>query len=433
MRTHLLALTLLAIPAAAQTVDPALYDGMRWRLLGPFRAGKANMIAGVPGNPAIYYQATAGSGVWKTSDGGEVWSCVSDSVRLTTVAAVAVAASRPNTVYAGASGAASGLYRSTDAGGHWDLVALQGHSVPSIVIDPHNADLVIAASADSGIMRSADGGKSWSQVLSDPQTGAVSLAFDPDDPHNVYAGTRAGGGGRGGAGGGRGAAPVLTPATNSEIYRSTDEGLTWTKTAPDGLPGGNFGTISLAVAPGTKGLRVYDYVAQGVFRTDDGGAHWTRATGDPRMIGGGQFHDITVDPHNPDVLYATQTSLYRSLDGGKTWNSYVGAPSGADFNYLWIDPTNSLNMGLAVDQGASVSMDGGHTWTSWYNQATGQFYNATTDHGFPFTIYSAQQDSGTVATPIFGRGGQITYRDWYTTNGFESAKIVADPADPNYL
>jgi photosystem II stability/assembly factor-like uncharacterized protein len=283
-------------------------------------------------------------------------------------------------------------------------------------------------------MRSADGGKSWSQVLTDPQTGAVSLAFDPDDPHTVYAGTRPGGGGRGGAGGGgRGAAPVLTPATNSQIYRSTDEGLTWAKTAPDGLPGGNFGTISLAVAPGTKGLRVYNYVAQGVFRTDDGGAHWTRATDDPRLIGGGQFHDITVDPHNPDTLYATQTSMYRSLDGGKTWNSYVGAPSGADFNYLWIDPTNSLNMGLAVDQGAGVSLDGGRSWTTWYNQATGQFYNATTDHGFPFTIYSAQQDSGTVATPIFGRGGQITYRDWYTTNGFESAKIVADPADPNYL
>jgi photosystem II stability/assembly factor-like uncharacterized protein len=436
MRAPLIALALTAAVLSAQTasVDPLLYDGLRWRLLGPFRAGKANMSAGIPGNPAVYYIATAGSGVWKTADGGQQWKCVSDSVRLTSVAAVVVASSRPNTVYAGATGAAAGLYRSADAGDHWDLVAAQGHGVSSIVIDPHNADVAMAA-ADNGIFRSSDGGKTWQSVLTDPNIGAVWLVLDPDDAHNVYAGTRPAGGGRGGAGGGagRGAQPVNTPATSSQVYRSTDAGLTWTKTAPDGLPGGNFGTISLAVAPGTKGLRVYDYIAQGVYRSDDGGAHWRRATDDPRLLGGGQFHDILVDPRNPDILYATQTSLYRSDDAGKTWRSYVGAPSGADFNYVWIDPTNDNYMALAVDQGAEISMDGGLTWTTWYNQATGQFYNATTDHAFPFTIYAAQQDSGTVATPIFGRGGQITYRDWYTTNGFESAKIVADPADPNYL
>ena len=185
------------------------------------------------------------------------------------------------------------------------------------------------------------------------------------------------------------------------------------------MPGGNFGTISLAVAPGTKGQRVYDYVAQGMFRSDDGGEHWTRATDDPRLIGGGQFHDVIVDPRDANILFATQTSLYRSTDAGKTWESYTGAPSGADFNYVWIDPTNDKYMILAVDQGTEISMDGGRTWTTWFNQPTGQMYNVTTDHGFPFFMYSAQQDSGTIATPIAGRGGQITYRDWYTTNGFE--------------
>ena len=187
------------------------------------------------------------------------------------------------------------------------------------------------------------------------------------------------------------------------------------------------------MAPGTKGQRVYDYVAQGLFRSDDGGAHWTRATDDPRLIGGGQFHDVTVDPRNANILFATQTSLYRSTDAGKTWESYTGAPSGADFNYLWIDPTDDRYMVLATDQGTGVSMNGGRSWTTWYNQPTGQMYNITTDHGFPFFLYSAQQDSGTIATPIFGRGGQITYRDWYTTNGFETARIVPDAADPNYL
>ncbi len=422
----------------AQPIDHNLYAGIQWRLVGPFRAGKATSASGVPGNPAVYYFGTAGSGVWKTGDGGQTWACVSDPVRLTGIGAVAVAPSRPDTLYVGASGTGptAGLYRSTDAGDHWELIALQGHAVASIVIDPRNSDLVMAAAGDTGVMRTSDGGKTWKAVLPDSKAGAVWLVFDPDDPRNLYAGTRpagTGGPGGGGGGAGRGAPPVTTPATDSQIYRSGDEGLTWVKTSPDGLPGGNFGTISLAVAPGTKGLRVYDYVAQGLFRSDDGGAHWSRATDDPRLIGGGQFHDVIVDPRNPNILFATQTSLYRSIDAGKTWESYTGAPSGADFNYLWIDPTDDKYMILATDQGAGVSMNGGRTWTTWYNQPTGQMYNITTDHGFPFFLYSAQQDSGTIATPIFGRGGQITYRDWYTTNGFETARIVPDAADPNYL
>ncbi|HEV1286402.1 MAG TPA: hypothetical protein VNU44_13870, partial [Bryobacteraceae bacterium] len=418
----------------AQQVDPDLYAGLRWRLIGPFRGGKSTMVSGVPGNPAIYYMATAGSGVWKTVDGGQVWTCVSDSVHLTTVGAVAVAPSRPDTVYAGAP---SGLYRSTDGGGHWDLVALEERSVSSVAIDPRNPDLVLAASADRGVVRTSDGGKPWKSVLPDEKAGGVWLVFDPDNPKNMYAGVRPiTAGGRGG-GGGRGAPPVTTPATDSQIYRSTDEGNTWKKTSPNGLPGGNFGTISLAVAPGTKGKRVYDYVAQGIFRSDDAGEHWVRSTEDPRMIGGGQFHDIIVDPRDANILFATQTSLYRSTDAGKTWESYTGAPSGADFNYVWIDPTNDKYMILAVDQGTEISMDAGRTWTSWFNQPTGQMYNVSTDHGFPFFMYSAQQDSGTIATPIFSRTGQITYRDWYSTNGFETARIIPDPGpdptDSNYL
>jgi len=410
---------------------------MRWRLLGPFRGGKATVASGVPGNPAVYYFGTAGSGVWKTVDGGQVWTCVSDSVRLTSIGAVAVSPSRPETVYVGAAGfgPTAGLYRSTDDGGHWDSVALQSHAVSSIAIDPHNPDIVMAAAGDTGVMRTADGGKTWKSVLPDEKAGGVWLVFDPDDARNVYAAVRpVAAGGRGGfGGGGRGAPVVTTPATDSQIYRSTDEGLTWKKTSPDGLPGGNFGTISLAVAPGTGGLRVYDYVAQGVFRSDDGGAHWTRATDDPRLIGGGQFHDILVDPRDPNILFATQTSLYRSKDAGKTWESYVGAPSGADFNFVWIDSTNDKDLIIAADQGTEISMDGGRTLTTWFNQPTGQFYNVTADHQFPFFVYAAQQDSGTVATPIAGRGGQITYRDWFTTNGFETARIAPDPADPNYL
>ena len=192
------------------------------------------MVAGVPGNPAVYYMGTAGSGIWKTVDGGQVWTCVSDSVRLTSVAAVAVAASRPDTVYAGAAGSGpeAGLYRSVDGGGHWELVALKGHAVSSIVIDPRRPETVMAAAADSGVVRTTDGGKNWKSVLPDSQAGGVWLVFDPDNPKNVYAGTRPiAENGRGG-GGGRGAAPVRRPATDSQIYRSTDEGRHGRRPAP---------------------------------------------------------------------------------------------------------------------------------------------------------------------------------------------------------
>ena len=426
---------------SAQSIDPDLYAGLQWRSLGPFRGGKATMVSGVPGNPAVYYIGTAGSGVWKTVDGGQVWTCVSDSVRLTGIGAVAVAPSRPDTVYVGASGgrAASGtlpLHRWRRAIG--TSSRCRATRSTSIVIDPHNPDLVMAAAGrHRRDAHATDGGKTWKSVLPDAQVGGVWLVFDPDNPNNVYAGTR--------------------PSRR----RWTRRRRRWRR--PRRSAGDDacnrFADLSLERRrrhleedqprtacraatsepsrwpwrPAPRAQRVYDYVAQGMFRSDDGGEHWTRASDDPRLIGGGQFHDVIVDPRDANILFATQTSLYRSTDAGKTWESYTGAPSGADFNYVWIDPTNDKYMILAVDQGTEISMDAGRTWTTWFNQPTGQMYNVTTDHGFPFFMYSAQQDSGTIATPIFGRGGQITYRDWYTTNGFETAHIVPDPADPNYL
>src|ERR1700678_2960666 len=171
---------------SAQSIDPHLYSGLQWRSLGPFRGGKATVAAGVPGNPAVYYFGTAGSGVWKTVDGGQVWTCVSDALRLTSIGAVAVAPSRPDTVYIGASGGgpSAGLYRSTDGAAHWDFVALQGHAVTSIVVDPHNPDLVMAAAGDTGVMRTADGGKTWKSVLPDAKIGAEWLHLHPGKPKN---------------------------------------------------------------------------------------------------------------------------------------------------------------------------------------------------------------------------------------------------------
>ncbi len=424
---------LLAIPALGQ-VNASLYtapkSGLEWRMIGPLRGGKSTSVVGVPGNPAIYYMGTAGSGAWRTTDGARTWQNVSDGVRLTGIGAVAVAPSAPSVVYIGASGQGerNGLYRSTDGGETFTLVALDGHAVAAIVIDPHNPRVVMAASSDAGLVRSSNGGVSFATVLAPDaaMAGSSALVFASEDARVVYSAGRARG-----ARGGRVAAATATP--DPPIYRSNDEGAHWVATGSSGLPERGRGTVALSVAPGFHGARLYAYMAQGVYRSDDAGGHWRQTTTDPRLIGGGQFHDIQVDPTNANVLYATQTSFYRSTDAGATWESFTGAPSGDDFNYFWIDPTNPLNMALAVDQGTEVSMNGGHTWTTWYNQPTAQLYNVTTDHQFPFFMYSSQQDSGTVAVPIRSNAGEITYRDWYTTNGFETARITPDPLHPNVL
>ena len=414
----------LVFPALAQ-VNPHVHAGLHWRLIGPWRGGKATSVVGVAGDPAVYYMGTAGGGAWRTRDGGRTWQNFSDNVRLTGIGAVAAASSGLVLVGAAGQGERNGLYRSTAGGDGLALVGLGGHAVASIALDPENPEVALAA-ADSGVVRSSDGGRTWEMVLPSTRAGggAADLAPAPDDFEIVYASFRpafGGFAGRGGTGG------------DPNVFRSSDGGASWTATAGAGLPPRGRGTVGLAVAPGTQGRRVYATMAQGVYRSDDGGASWRRATDDPRLIGGGQFHSIYVDPTRANILYAMQTSCYRSTDGGATWESFTGAPSGDDFNAFWMDPTRPLNMALAVDQGTEISMNGGHTWTTWYNQPTGQMYNVSTDHGFPFFMYASQQDSGTVAVPIRANDGQITYRDWYTTNGFESARITPDPLHPDIL
>ena len=168
---------------------------------------------------------------------------------------------------------------------------------------------------------------------------------------------------------------------------------------------------------------MYAIVEQGFYRSDDGGANWYQSTKDPRVLGSPYFSRVFADPQNPDVLYVAQTSLYRSTDGGKTFEAYVGAPSGDDFHVLWIDPQNSARMILGVDQGAIVSVDAGKSWSSWYNQPTGQFYHVSTDNLFPYRVYGAQQDSGTAGVLSRSDYGEILLQDWFSIGGFEYAFI----------
>jgi photosystem II stability/assembly factor-like uncharacterized protein len=432
----------------AQQIPESLYSEMQWRMIGPFRAGKVNAVAGVPGNPAVYYFAADGGGVWKTTDGGTVWKPIFDKEPVASIGALALAPSNPNIIYVGTgtntiSGDTSygdGVYKSLDGGENWQHIGLEDtRHIGRILVDPRNPDVVLVAAMghssgpneERGVFRLRDGGRSWKRVLyRDNVTGAADLCFDPGNPRVAYAtlwnGIR--------KAGQRGA----TYGPGSGLFKSVDEGMTWTEIKGHGLPEGDWGRAGVAVAPGNHGQRVYLIVdvkekKGGLFRSDDAGATWKKATEDKRIDGFWYMSEIFVDPKNADVVYVPSQNMYRSNDGGHTFTAIKGAPGGDDYHTVWIDPTNSQRIMLGVDQGAAISLNGGESWSTWYNQPTGQFYRVATDHRFPYWVYGPQQDSGTAAIASRGNNGQITERDWYPVGPGESGYTIPDPLDPDVV
>lgn len=423
----------LAPRAVARQFDSKSFRVMRWRLIGPYRAGRVTTVAGIPENPAVYYMGTPGGGVWKTTDGGTVWKPIFDAAHVASIGALALAPSDPNVIYVGTGeqSPGKGVYKSNDDGRTWTPVGLADtRYISSVVVDSRDPSRVLVGALGAptpnrnrGVYQSTDGGKSWQQVLfKDEETGVADLTLDPNNPQVVYAALWHIAFGRG---------AHLPEARDGWIYKSTDGGATWQSVGQQGLPGGRRGRIGIAVAPGNDGRRVYAIMDEGLFRSDDAGETWNRITKDPRAVGNGYFSRVFVDPKNADVVYVMQTSTYRSTDGGVHFIALKGSPGGDDYHVMWIDPKNPARMILGVDQGATISVDGGKSWTPWYNQPTGQFYHVTTGGGFPFYVYGQQQDSGSAAVPSRSDYGEIRYRDWFSPGGYEFGYIAADPLHPN--
>ncbi len=427
--------------ATPPAVDPSLYSAMRWRLIGPYRAGRVSAVVGVPGDAATYYMGTPGGGIWKTTSGGTVWKPIFDDEHVASIGDIAIAPSDSNLIIAGTGEqtAGDGVYRSTDAGATWTNIGLKdSRFISTVLIDPRNPSLVVvgvlghpilgvgAPSENRGVYRTTDGGKTWTKTLyRDDMAGVSNMAADPDNPRILYAALwkpfdfRTG--------------PPDSSKQDSWIYKSTDEGATWKPISEDGLPSTPRGRVGLAVAPSTRGQRIFAIMEPGLFRSDDGGAHWRQITKDPRITGNLYICRVYVDPKNPDMVFVMQTTTYRSTDGGQNFTAYKGAPGGDDYHVMWIDPQNSKRMILGVDQGATISLDAGLTWSSWYNQPTGQFYHVITDNQFPYVSYAPQQDSGTAAVPNRSDYGEISYRDWFSIGGFEFCYIAPDPTNPGIV
>ena len=434
--------------AASGPLQRSAYAEMRWRLVGPFRGGWATMAAGVPSEPNTFYIGTAGGGVWKTGDAGRTWRSLGANLP-PAIGAIAVASSAPDTIYVGTGqvaprydvAAGRGVFKSTDGGKTWHSLGLAAtRYIGRIWIDPSNPNVVLVAAMghlyganpERGIYRSSDGGKTWRHVLAiNAVTGVVDLAADPRNPKLLYA-----------------AAWQMRDwpwldyfephgGPGSGIYRSTDGGKSWARLTGEGWPRGPLGRIGLTVTHTAGGTRIYATVDSknvgGVWRSDDGGAHWQRINDQESVFGSWYFSRLTVDPHSPDVVYSAGQSIRRSSDGGRTWHVVKGAPGGDDYHFLWINPQHPNHWITASDQGAVVTVDGGRTWSSWYNQPTGQFYHLAADDRFPYWIYSGQQDSGTVGAASRSDYGSLTVRDWHPVGGDERDYMVPDPDNPDLV
>jgi photosystem II stability/assembly factor-like uncharacterized protein len=421
---------------------------MRWRMIGPFRAGRTVGATGVPGRPSVFYIGVNNGGVWKTDDYGRTWTPIFDEQPTGSIGALAVAPSRPETVYVGSGeglqrpdlSTGDGIYKSVDGGKTWLHLGLRdGQQIGSIIVDPRDPERLFVAvlghpygpNTERGVYRSTDGGRTFEKVLyKDENTGAIALAFDPANAQTVYADLWAARQGPWENGAFQG--------PGSGLFKSTDGGTTW-RQLTKGLPTfeQGLGRIGFAVAP-TDPNRLYANVDApqlgGIYRSDDAGESWQRVNDEARVWGrGSDFAEIKVDPRNKDVVYSCNTSTYRSDDAGKTYHAFKGAPGGDDYHTIWINPENTSIILLASDQGATISVNGGQTWSSWYNQPTAQLYHVSTDNQFPYWVYGGQQESGSVGTASRGDNGAITFRDWRTVGAEEYGYVAADPLNPNLI
>ena len=443
---------LLARTTFAQPFDPELFGEMRWRCIGPHRGGRTVAITGVPSQPHLFYMAPVNGGVWRSSDAGQRWTPIFDGQPTGSVGAIAVASSDPKTIYVGSGeglqrpdlSVGDGIYKSVDAGSSWRHLGFrEGQQIAAIVVDPTDPNRVFAAvlghpygaNAERGVFRSRDGGDSWQRVLyRDENAGGADLAFEPGNPQTIYASLWA-----------ARVAPweirsgASFHAKGSGLFKSADGGTTWRELTQSMVAAADeVGRMGIAIAP-SQPRRVYVLAggrqsSSGLYRSEDGGEHWQRVHDERRVTGTGPgAMGVAVSPDNPDVVYVANTSTYRSVDGGRTFTAIKGAPGGDDYQRIWINPGNPSIIALSSDQGATISLNGGATWSSWYNQPTAQFYHVITDDRFPYWVYGAQQESGSIGIVSRGSDGEITFRDWTPVGVEEYGYVAPDPLDSNVI
>lgn len=428
----------------AKTVD--LNGLLKWRCIGPYRGGRVVAVAGDPKEPATFFFGACAGGIWKTSDAGAYWECISDGfLKTAAVGALAVSEADPNVIYAGMGETAirtdvshgDGVYKSTDAGKTWQHMGLADtRFIGKIRIHPHDPDLVYVAALghafgpnkERGVYRSQDGGRTWEHVLFvSEKAGAVDLTIDRQNPRFLYAGIWQAY---------RNFWQISSGGPESSLYRSADGGDTWTEIRDhQGLPQSLLGKIGVAASPAKSG-RIWALIeareGQGLYRSDDYGESWKQVSDKAELLMRSWYYaHITACTQDPETVYVNNLKLWKSVDGGEHFNE-VTTPHG-DNHDLWIDPNNARRMVQGNDGGANVSFNGGESWTTIFNQPTAQFYHVATDNQYPYHVYGTQQDNSSIAVPSRGTRGAIPWADCYPAGTGESGYIAVHPEDHNIV
>ena len=415
--------------------------GMKWRNIGPFRSGRCLAVTGLPGNMMTYYAGVAGGGVWKTTDGGNTWNCMSDSgFTSSSVGALAVSNINPDIVYAGTGEVevrgnisfGDGAYKSTDGGKSWKHIGLdKTYAIGTMVVHPQNPDIVFAAAMgklfgsnkERGVYRSKDGGQSWQAVLQvDDSTGCVDIKMDPSNPLVLYASMWQAY---------RNAWSLSSGGKGSGLYKSTDGGDSWSLVSENpGMPKGIKGKIICTVSP-VNPSRIWAIVENengGVFRSEDAGATWNRiSTMNDLTQRPWYFSQIFADTKSENTVYVLNVEFFRSIDGGSSWNKIVNRHG--DNHDMWINPANPMNFIMGDDGGPQITFDGGRNF-SLMRLPTAQFYHVNTDNDFPYNVYGAQQDNSSIKIKSRTAHGNINESDWKAVAGGEAGYIVPDPTNP---
>ena len=437
-------------PKAAEAAEPKKpsgpdkgpLSGLEYRLVGPAAGGRVSRVAGVPGDPLVFYAATAAGGVWKTTNGGRSWSAIFDDQPVSSIGSVAVAPSDPNVVWVGSGeanirgnvGEGNGIYRSTDAGKTWTHVWKAEGQIGSLAVHPQDPDVVYAAAQGSpfgpgeerGVYRTRDGGRTWRRVLFvDAETGASDVCLDPANPRRVFAGTWEAR---------RKPWGLTSGGKGSGLWLSQDGGDTWERLSGGGLPAGIWGKVAVRVAPSDP-QRVYALVEAeegGLFRSGDGGKSWSRVSASRGLRQRAwYFTHLTIDPRRPEVVWFPQVSMLKTVDGGEKVRAVSGG--GWDYHDLWIDPVEPRRMIAASDAGVSLSVDGGESWTR-PRLPIAQLYRVSTDRRVPYRVMGALQDWGTLSGPSHSlHSGGILPSDWRPVGGGEAGHVAADPFDPGVV
>jgi len=469
-RLNVLACAILALGAAAYAqaqqsqINPDVYKQLQFRYIGPV-GNRTTAVAGVPGNPNVYYVGAASGGIFKTTDGGIHWDPIFDSQMVSSIGSLAVEAGDPNIVWAGTGesfirshiSVGNGIYKSTDAGKTWTPMGLEKTGrIGNVIVDPRNPEIVLACAlghaygpqSDRGVFRTTDSGKNWEKVLFvDENTGCSDMGMDPNNPRILFAGmwqieihtwSRTSGG------------------PGSGLFKSTDGGVTWKRLEGHGLPHSPVGRIAVRVAQKDSN-RVYALIETGdgvpldgkptqsgqLWRSDDGGENWQLINSDRQVRGRTHYYTREeISPDNENEVYFFTSAFSRTLDGGHTLTSMPATPGG-DNHEMWIDPTNGDRMAVVNDGGVSISVNRGHTWDH-VQLPIAQIYHVTLDDQIPYNVYGNKQDGSSYRGPSnslqfggFGGGGfgggQIPRSVWHPIAGGESGYATPDPVDNNII